>query len=259
MPDIPPTVTPDNAEDAKRFLDDVIMKVARDVSPEILQAGEAVLLGLAVIVICWAGLRTAFEGFNSWTWIQALTTIMIPWSILAFYDTPLPGTNFTFPESIAGVGSWAMNVFMKDAIQVGPRKISEFGSKVYQIIQHSWDQMHWSDLIFGTVKVLLTPIVIGSSILFIFILFCALWVIVTAQVLWGHNRHRGYDHARTSFHSVLDFRTTRFPFLGLAQNLNHLFPLRRRRRSHPESLYGPGLRLYGGSARPERSIRQCCK
>ena len=185
MPDIPPTVTPDNAEDAKRFLDDVIMKVARDVSPEILQAGEAVLLGLAVIVICWAGLRTAFEGFNSWTWIQALTTIMIPWSILAFYDTPLPGTSYTFPESIAGVGSWAMNVFMKDAIQVGPRKISEFGSKVYQIIQHSWDQMSWSDLIFGTVKILLTPIVIGSSILFIFILFCALWVIVTAQVLWA--------------------------------------------------------------------------
>ena len=62
MPDIPPTVTPDNAEDAKRFLDDVIQKVSRDVGPEILQAGEDLLLGLAVIVICWAGLRTAFAG-----------------------------------------------------------------------------------------------------------------------------------------------------------------------------------------------------
>ena len=89
MQGVPPTVTKDQAPEVKAFLNDVLEKVARDATPEILQAGEAILLSLAAIVICWTGLRQAFEGFNAWTWIQTITVIMIPWSILAFYDQPM--------------------------------------------------------------------------------------------------------------------------------------------------------------------------
>ena len=185
MPDIPPTVTPDNVEDAKRFLDDVIAKVTREATPEILQAGEDLLLGLAAIVICWIGLRQAFEGFNSWAWIQAITVIMIPWSILAFYDQPLPLTSYTFPESVAGAGSWAMNVFLRDSFAVGPRELAQFGSKAYDILEQAWSTFNWSSLIFGTVKVLISPLVIATCFLFMVILFIAMWVIVTAQVLWA--------------------------------------------------------------------------
>ena len=180
-----PPITQDNAHDAKRFLDDVIQKVTRDASPEILQAGEDMLLGLAAIVIVWAGLRTAFEGFNAWSWIQTITGIMIPWSILHYYDTDLPGMAFTFPEAISGIGSWAMNVFMKDAVTMGVKELSAIGWKIYNQIEGSWASFSIYKLVFGVGKVLIAPIIVMSSLVFIFILFFALWIIVTAQVLWA--------------------------------------------------------------------------
>ena len=180
-----PTITQDNVSDVKRFLDEVIEQVTRDATPEILQAGEDILLGLAAIVVCWAGLRTAFEGFNSWSWIQTITGIMIPWSILHFYDTELPGMAHTFPEAISGVGSWAMNVFMKDAVTIGGKELSDIGWRIYKNIEANWLQFSFYKLVFGIGKVLIAPLIVVTILVFVFILFLALWIIVTAQVLWA--------------------------------------------------------------------------
>ena len=185
MQGIPPTVTPDQAPEVKRFLDDVIQKVASDATPEILQAGEELLLGLAAIVICWTGLRQAFEGFNAWTWIQTITVIMIPWSILAYYDQPLPLSSYTFPEAIGGLGAWAMNVFMKDAVSLTTDHLGELGAKAFNTFEKAWSNFEWVKLLFGLAKVAIAPLIISSCLVFFFILFFALWIIVTAQVLWA--------------------------------------------------------------------------
>ena len=185
MQGIPPTVTPDQAPEVKRFLDDVIQKVASDAIPEILQAGQELLLGLAVIVICWTGLRQAFEGFNAWTWIQTITVIMIPWSILAYYDQPLPLSSYTFPEAIGGLGAWAMNVFMKDAASLTIDQLGDLGAKAFKTFSQAWSDFDWAALLFGIAKVAIAPLIISTCLVFFFILFFALWIIVSAQVLWA--------------------------------------------------------------------------
>ena len=185
MQGVPPTVTSDQAPEVKAFLNDVLQKVARDATPEILQAGEDILLSLAVIVICWTGLRQAFEGFNAWTWIQTITVIMIPWSILAFYDQPMPGTSYSFPEAIGGLGAWAMNVFMKDAVSMGVRELNDLGAHAFNTFSQAWSDFDWASMLFGIAKIAIAPLIIATCLVFFFLLFFAMWVIVTAQVLWA--------------------------------------------------------------------------
>lgn len=185
MQGIPPTITPNQAPQVERFLDDVIKRITASATPEILDAGHDLLLALAAIVICWTGLRQAFEGFNAWSWIQTLTVIMIPWSILEFYDKPLPLTSHTFPAAISGMGSWAMNVFMKDAVTMGVRELQDLGAKAFTTFSQAWSDFDWFSLLFGVAKVLIAPLIISTCLVFFFLLFFALWVIVTAQVLWA--------------------------------------------------------------------------
>ena len=185
MQGIPPTVTPDQAPQVERFLDDVIQRVTQAATPEILNAGWDLLYALAAIVICWTGLRQAFEGFNAWTWIQTITVIMIPWSILEFYDKPLPLTSHTFPASISGIGSWAMNVFTKDSVLMATDRLSELGTRAFEAFERDWSNFAWASLLFGTAKVLIGPLIISTCLVFFFLLFFALWIIVSAQVLWA--------------------------------------------------------------------------
>lgn len=185
MQGIPPTITPDQAPQVERFLDDVIKRITASATPEILATGHDLLLALAAIVICWTGLRQAFEGFNAWTWIQTLTVIMIPWSILEFYDKPLPLTTYTFPAAISGMGSWAKNVFMKDAVIMGVRELNDLGTHAFKTFSQAWSDFDWASFLFGITKVLIAPLVISTCLVFFFLLFFALWIIVTAQVLWA--------------------------------------------------------------------------
>lgn len=185
MQGVPPIITPDQAPQVERFLDDVIKRITATATPEILAAGHDLLLGLAAIVICWTGLRQAFEGFNAWTWIQAITVIMIPWSILEFYDKPMPLTTHTFPEAISGMSSWAKNVFTKDAVVMGVRELNDLGTKAFNTFSQAWSDFDWASFLFGLTKVLIAPLIISTCLVFFFILFFAMWVVVTAQVLWA--------------------------------------------------------------------------
>ena len=185
MQGIPPTVTQAQAPHVERFLDDVLRRITASATPEILGAGHDLLLGLAAIVICWTGLRQAFEGFNAWTWIQTLTVIMIPWSILEFYDQPLPLTTYTFPAAISGMGSWAMNVFTRDAVFMATDRLGELGGHAFSQFSTAWSNFEWAQFLFGVTKVLIAPLVISTCMLFFFLLFLAMWVVVTAQVLWA--------------------------------------------------------------------------
>jgi len=185
MQGIPPTVTPNQVPDARRFLDDVIQRVTENATPQILAAGEDLLLSLAAIVICWTGLRQAFSGFDAWAWMQIITVIMIPWSILAYYDQPLLGSAYSFPAAISGMSSWAMNVFVKDAITMGIEEIGRLGTNAFNSFEQAWSNFEWVKLLFGVAKVAIAPLIISTCLVFFFLLFFALWIIVTAQVLWA--------------------------------------------------------------------------
>ena len=81
--------------------------------PTILTRGQhALWRGLAAIVVVWTGIKIAMSGtFSMWTIIELVIGLWIPWVMLVFYATPIPGVGFTFPGMIAGGGNWLHSFF----------------------------------------------------------------------------------------------------------------------------------------------------
>ena len=103
-------------EDFKPVLDNLTEQLMTTASSPILDAGNALWLGLSGIIIAWNGLRIAFsgEGWNPWEIIRLIILLSIPKGMLDFYDTPVPGIGLTFPQIIVNQGSWLNGVIVAD-------------------------------------------------------------------------------------------------------------------------------------------------
>lgn len=103
-------------EDFKPVLDNLTEQLMTTASSPILDAGNALWLGLSGIVIAWNGLRIAFsgEGWNAWEIIRLIIMLSIPKGMLDFYDAPFPGIGLTFPQIIVNQGSWLNGVIVAD-------------------------------------------------------------------------------------------------------------------------------------------------
>jgi len=110
----PPTIS--NPEDFKPVLDNLTEQLMTTASSPILDAGNALWLGLSGIIVAWTGLRIAFsgEGWNAWEVIRLIILLSIPRGMLEFYDTPFPGLGLTFPQIIVNQGSWLSGIIVAD-------------------------------------------------------------------------------------------------------------------------------------------------
>ena len=111
-PSVPVNIPPEDLHDFKGFLDQVMDDIMAANGPTILNAGNALWRGLAAIVVVWTGVKIAMSGtFSMWTIIELVIGLWIPWVMLMFYATPIPGVGFTFPGMIAGGGNWLHSFF----------------------------------------------------------------------------------------------------------------------------------------------------
>ena len=110
----PPTI--DNPDDFKIVLDDLTRELMQTASSSLLDAGNALWMGLSLIIISWTGLRIAFsgEGWNAWEIIQMIIFLSIPRGMLEFYDSPMPGVGLSFPQIIVEQGSWLNGIIVAD-------------------------------------------------------------------------------------------------------------------------------------------------
>ena len=106
----------DRPEDFKLVLDNLTEQLMATASSPLLDAGNALWMGLSVIIVSWTGLRIAFsgEGWNAWEIIQMIIFLSIPRGMLEFYDTPFPGLGLTFPQIIVNQGAWLNGVIVAD-------------------------------------------------------------------------------------------------------------------------------------------------
>ena len=59
--------------------------------PTILNAGQQLWRGLALIIVVWTGIKIAMSGsFSIWTLVELVIGLWIPWVMLTFYSTPIP-------------------------------------------------------------------------------------------------------------------------------------------------------------------------
>ena len=127
-------VTPPASPDQFKFVLDDLTRGLMDVADgPLLAAGEALWLGLSLIILVWTGARTALsgEGFNPWEVIKLIIILSIPRGMLEFYDTPFPGLGMTFPEIIVEQGSWLNGIIVGDTG-------SEVWTWVNQYLGNAW-------------------------------------------------------------------------------------------------------------------------
>ena len=104
-PNIPTNLTPQDMRNFKTFLDHALDALTAAAGSQIFTLGNQMLVGLALIVLVLNGAKIAFGGnIQPWELMRVVIGIWIPWVMLQFYTTTIPGMIHTFPGMIAGGG-----------------------------------------------------------------------------------------------------------------------------------------------------------
>ena len=116
-PNIPTNLSHEEMRDFKTFLDHALDALTAAAGGEIFTTGNAMLGFLAVIVVVLTGLKTAFSGnIQPWELVRVVIGIWIPWVMLQFYTTTIPGMIHTFPGMIAAGGNWLHELLIGDSL-----------------------------------------------------------------------------------------------------------------------------------------------
>ena len=185
-PNVPTNIPPEDLDNFKSFLDTVMDDIVEANGATILDAGNLLWRGLAGIVVVWTGIKIAMSGsFSIWTIVDVVIGLWIPWVMLLFYSTPIPGVGFTFPGMIVGGGNWLMDFFISDIATAMRTELAQMVNQLATSIVDAWADVSWWDLAavgLGTVASLLLAsvmafIVAGGLIL--------LYAVTYAQVIWA--------------------------------------------------------------------------
>ena len=185
-PSVPTNIPPEDRDDFKGFLDQVMDDIMRTNGPAIVTAGNTLWRGLAAIVVVWTGLKIAMSGtFAMWTLIELVIGLWIPWVMLTFYSTPIPGVGFTFPGMIAGGGNWLMQFFLSDIVTAMKTELAIMVDQHTTNVQDAWAGTSWTDLLMSGGGAMVTLIVGTSMMFFCFLCLLVLYAVTYAQVIWA--------------------------------------------------------------------------
>ena len=140
--------------------------------PTILNAGNTLWRGLAAIVVVWTGIKIAMSGtFSMWAIIELVIGLWIPWVMLVFYATPIPGVGFTFPGMIAGGGNWLHSFFLSDIVPAVQIELSNLVQVQTTALSDAWAGTSWLEL-YTALGDVLSTLIVGTSMM---LLFFSVW------------------------------------------------------------------------------------
>ena len=185
-PSVPTNIPPEDLHDFKGFLDQVMDDIMTTNGPTILNAGNTLWRGLAAIVVVWTGVKIAMSGtFSMWTIIELVIGLWIPWVMLLFYATPIPGVGFTFPGMIAGGGNWLHSFFLSDIVSAVQIELSNLVHTQTTALSDAWAGTSWFELTTALGDVLSTLVIGTSMMLCIFLCLVVIYAVTYAQVIWA--------------------------------------------------------------------------
>ena len=185
-PSVPTNIPPENHNDFKGYLDQVMDDIMRTNGPTILNAGNTLWRGLAAIVVVWTGVKIAMSGtFSMWAIVQLVIGLWIPWVMLQFYATPIPGVGFTFPGMIAGGGNWLHSFFLADIVPAMQIELSNLVHTQTTAMSDAWAGTSWLELYTALGDVVGTLMIGTSMMLSIFLCLVVIYAVTYAQVIWA--------------------------------------------------------------------------
>ena len=106
-PNIPSNLPPEEIRDFQSFIQTALDGLTASAGGEVMTLGTGMFAGLALIVIVIAGVKIAFSGnIQPWEVVRLVIGIWIPWVMMQFYTTTIPGMSQTFPGMIAEGGTF---------------------------------------------------------------------------------------------------------------------------------------------------------
>ena len=123
--------------------------------------------------------------FSMWAIIELIIGLWIPWVMLLFYATNIPGMTFTFPGMIAGGGNWLHSFFLSDIVPAVKIELANLVTTQTTALSDAWAGTSWFELTtaFGDA---MSTLMIGTVMSgFIFLCLVIIYAVTYAQVIWA--------------------------------------------------------------------------
>ena len=242
MPQLTPvTIAPGEQWDAKPFFDQVLAELIQNGAVPMQTAGLAIWTGMATVMIVWTGLKTAFSGdYDLWEIVKLVIGLGIPRTMLAFYDTPLPGTTMSFPMLITEQGTWATNVFIGDAWKDAADTLTGAYNHVFTQLTDAIRSFGYTDVFTKGISFLIASVLGGTFMAIVLVLLLLMFCLLMAQVIWAQFALAVAILIGPILIPWIVFPPMSFPLLGLVPDHAHLHLLRRHCRRRFQHLHERG-------------------
>ena len=185
-PGIPTDLTPQDMRGFKMFLDTALESLTVAAGGDIFTLGNQMFGGLALIVLVLSGVKIAFGGgLQPWELMRVVIGIWIPWVMLQFYTTTIPGVGFTFPHMIAAGGNWMNDLLLDDSVssvQIELTNLFNDLSKAQDAAVESGDIL---DVLTAGFQATMTEITAFVVVIFMALMMLLLSALTYAQVIWA--------------------------------------------------------------------------
>ena len=186
-PNIPTNLSPEELRDFKSFLDIALEALTAAAGSDIFTTGSTMLGFLALIVVVLNGLKIAFSGnIQAWELMRVIIGIWIPWVMMQFYTTNIPGMAFTFPGMIAGGGNWLHQLLVGDTVYSMQTELGNLVRSLAANMQTQAQQGNVLGLLTGGAHAAITAVAGVGMLIFVILMLVILFAVTYAQVIWAH-------------------------------------------------------------------------
>ena len=185
-PNIPTNLSPEEMRDFKTFLDHALDALSAAAGGEIFTMGNAMLGFLAVIVVVLTGLKTAFSGnIQPWELVRVVIGVWIPWVMLQFYTTNIPGMIHTFPGMIAAGGNWLHELLIGDSLYAVQTELTNLFRSLAKGQDAAAKEGDLLNIFTSGLHASMTAVAGFVMVIFMALMLLILAAVTYAQVIWA--------------------------------------------------------------------------
>ena len=185
-PNIPANLSPEELRDFKSFLDVALDGLTTAAGGEVFATGNGLLGGLALTVVVLTGVKIAFGGnIQPWELVRVVIGLWVPWVMLQFYTTPIPGMAFTFPGMLAAGGNWLHELLIGDAVYSMQTELGNLIRSLAANLEAQAQQGNVLGLVTGWIHALITVASGFVMLAFVVLMLLLLAAVTYAQVIWA--------------------------------------------------------------------------
>ena len=185
-PGIPVNLSQEEMTDFKTFLDTALESLTVAAGGELFTLGNQMFGGLALIVLVLSGLKIAFGGgLQPWELMRTVIGIWIPWVMLQFYVTNIPGMVYNFPHMIVAGGNWINALLVDDSVSSVQLELTRLFKDLSAAQDAAGESGDLIDVLTADFQAAMTEITAFIVVLFMALMMLVLSAVTYAQVIWA--------------------------------------------------------------------------